>query len=67
MQRGTGAADDSGSDGNGNGNGLENLTGRIRLNRRMLAELAANEPFSFKAVVDVVKMRAPPGFLKETP
>jgi len=27
----------------------------MTLNRRMLAELASNEPFSFKAVVDVVK------------
>lgn len=30
----------------------------IQLNRRMLAELASNEPFSFKAVVDVVKMNS---------
>ena len=29
----------------------------IILNRRMLAELASNEPFSFKAVVDVVKLK----------
>mmetsp|Transcript_28846 Transcript_28846/g.42740 ORF Transcript_28846/g.42740 Transcript_28846/m.42740 type:complete len:280 (+) Transcript_28846:124-963(+) len=28
----------------------------ILLNRKVLADLAANEPFSFKAVVDVVKM-----------
>mmetsp|Transcript_24021 Transcript_24021/g.27415 ORF Transcript_24021/g.27415 Transcript_24021/m.27415 type:complete len:248 (+) Transcript_24021:186-929(+) len=28
----------------------------IVLNRKVLADLAANEPFSFKAVVDVVKM-----------
>jgi len=28
----------------------------IILNRKVLAELASNEPFSFKAVVDVVKM-----------
>ena len=27
----------------------------IGLNRKVLAELAANEPFSFKAVVDLVK------------
>jgi len=30
----------------------------IILNRKMLAELAGNEPFSFKAVVDVVKLRS---------
>ena len=30
----------------------------IMLNRKVLADLAANEPFSFKAVVDVVKMKA---------
>ena len=29
---------------------------KIILNRKMLADLAANEPFSFKSVVDVVKM-----------
>ncbi len=29
---------------------------KIILNRKVLADLAANEPFSFKAVVDVVKM-----------
>ena len=29
----------------------------ILLNRKVLADLAANEPFSFKAVVDVVKMK----------
>ena len=29
---------------------------KILLNRKVLADLAANEPFSFKAVVDVVKM-----------
>lgn len=29
----------------------------ITLNRKVLSELAANEPFSFKAVVDVVKMQ----------
>uniref|UniRef100_A0A7S2ABF5 Large ribosomal subunit protein bL20c n=1 Tax=Trieres chinensis TaxID=1514140 RepID=A0A7S2ABF5_TRICV len=29
----------------------------ITLNRKMLAELAGMEPFSFKAVVDVVKLR----------
>lgn len=29
----------------------------VRLNRKMLADLAGMEPFSFKAVVDVVKMR----------
>lgn len=28
---------------------------KIILNRKVLADLAANEPFSFKAVVDVVK------------
>lgn len=30
----------------------------IKLNRKVLAEMAANEPFSFKAVVDVVKMKS---------
>ena len=30
---------------------------RILLDRKVLADLAANEPFSFKAVVDVVKMK----------
>uniref|UniRef100_A0A7S4J449 50S ribosomal protein L20 n=1 Tax=Odontella aurita TaxID=265563 RepID=A0A7S4J449_9STRA len=30
----------------------------VSLNRRMLADLAGMEPFSFKAVVDVVKMRS---------
>jgi ribosomal protein L20 len=30
---------------------------KIVLNRKVLADLAANEPFSFKAVVDVVKMK----------
>lgn len=30
----------------------------VTLDRKVLAELAANEPFSFKAVVDVVRMRA---------
>ena len=34
---------------------------RIVLNRKVLADLAANEPFSFKAVVDVVKMKANDG------
>ena len=29
----------------------------IVLDRKVLAELASNEPFSFKAVVDVVKQR----------
>lgn len=32
--------------------------GQMILNRKMLADLAANEPFSFKAVVDVVKMQS---------
>jgi large subunit ribosomal protein L20 len=32
---------------------------KIVLNRKVLADLAANEPFSFKAVVDVVKMNSP--------
>jgi large subunit ribosomal protein L20 len=32
----------------------------IQVNRKMLAELAANEPYSFKALVDQVKfMKAP--------
>merc|ERR1712232_1225489 len=31
-------------------------TKRIILNRKMLADLAMNEPFSFKAVLDVVKI-----------
>jgi len=30
----------------------------IIINRKMLADLAGNEPFSFKAVVDVVKARS---------
>jgi len=30
---------------------------KIVLNRKVLADLAAFEPFSFKAVVDVVKMK----------
>jgi len=34
------------------------LDANIVLNRRMLSELASNEPFSFKSVVDVVKMKA---------
>lgn len=29
----------------------------IMLNRKVIADLAANEPFSFKALVDVVKAR----------
>mmetsp|Transcript_51950 Transcript_51950/g.62470 ORF Transcript_51950/g.62470 Transcript_51950/m.62470 type:complete len:154 (-) Transcript_51950:150-611(-) len=29
----------------------------VGLDRKILADLAANEPFSFKAVVDVVKLR----------
>eukprot|EP00560_Eucampia_antarctica_P003467 CAMPEP_0197834162 /NCGR_PEP_ID=MMETSP1437-20131217/21394_1 /TAXON_ID=49252 ORGANISM="Eucampia antarctica, Strain CCMP1452" /NCGR_SAMPLE_ID=MMETSP1437 /ASSEMBLY_ACC=CAM_ASM_001096 /LENGTH=113 /DNA_ID=CAMNT_0043438647 /DNA_START=344 /DNA_END=685 /DNA_ORIENTATION=+ len=36
------------------------LDADIVLNRRMLAELSTNEPFSFKAVVDVVKMKQQP-------
>ena len=43
---------EDGSDGEGQ---------RIVLNRKVLADLAANEPFSFKAVVDVVKMKANDG------
>ena len=43
-------------DGDGAGEGQ-----RIVLNRKVLADLAANEPFSFKAVVDVVKMKANDG------
>jgi large subunit ribosomal protein L20 len=35
--------------------------GQMILNRKMLADLAANEPFSFKAVVDVVKMQSASG------
>uniref|UniRef100_A0A7R9W1C2 50S ribosomal protein L20 n=1 Tax=Pseudictyota dubia TaxID=2749911 RepID=A0A7R9W1C2_9STRA len=30
----------------------------VRLNRRTMADLAGTEPFSFKALVDVVKMRS---------
>ena len=30
----------------------------VVLDRKVLADLASNEPFSFKAVVDVVKMRS---------
>jgi len=29
---------------------------QMELNRKVLADLAASEPFSFKAVVDVVKL-----------
>lgn len=36
----------------------ENGEQGIKLNRKVLAEMAANEPFSFKAVVDVVKMKS---------
>mmetsp|Transcript_7079 Transcript_7079/g.8195 ORF Transcript_7079/g.8195 Transcript_7079/m.8195 type:complete len:167 (-) Transcript_7079:161-661(-) len=32
--------------------------GQMILNRKMLADLAANEPFSFKAAADVVKMQS---------
>lgn len=32
--------------------------GEILLNRKVLSDLAASEPFSFKAVLDVVKMRS---------
>ena len=45
-------------------NGMQNVDSgafgdqKILLNRKVLADLAANEPFSFKAVVDVVKMKA---------
>ena len=28
----------------------------IRLNRKVLSEMAANEPFAFKAVVDTVRI-----------
>ena len=31
-------------------------TSHIDLNRKVLADMAANEPYSFKSVVDVVKM-----------
>jgi large subunit ribosomal protein L20 len=34
-------------------NGLQREN--IQVNRKMLAELAANEPYSFKALVDQVK------------
>ena len=30
----------------------------MELNRKVLSELAAQEPFSFKAVVDVVKLQS---------
>lgn len=36
---------------------VENGGQGIMLNRKVMADLAANEPFSFKAVVDVVKSR----------
>lgn len=42
----------SGAQGSSIGSGGEK---KIILNRKVLADLAANEPFSFKAVVDVVK------------
>ncbi len=48
-------------DGAGAGAGSEESTSgehKILLNRKVLADLAANEPFSFKAVVDVVKMKS---------
>eukprot|EP00979_Chaetoceros_neogracilis_P005342 scaffold978_cov230-Chaetoceros_neogracile.AAC.6 len=38
------------------GSGVDGEEG-ILLDRKVLADLAANEPFSFKAVVDVVKMK----------
>ena len=46
--------------GSGGAKGIEEsaLGKKIILNRKVLAELAANEPFSFKAVVDVVKMQS---------
>jgi len=34
-------------------NGLDKQN--IQLNRKMLSELAGNEPYSFKAIVDQVK------------
>ena len=43
----------------GVGEGIGGEVGKkIVLNRKVLADLAANEPFSFKAVVDVVKMHS---------
>jgi large subunit ribosomal protein L20 len=33
-------------------------TSNVQLNRKVLAALAAQEPFSFKAVVDVVKQQS---------
>ena len=33
-----------------------NKSGKFELNRKVLADLAANEPFSFKAVIDTVKV-----------
>mmetsp|Transcript_25701 Transcript_25701/g.38611 ORF Transcript_25701/g.38611 Transcript_25701/m.38611 type:complete len:84 (+) Transcript_25701:437-688(+) len=40
----------------GKSRAAEGVGGNVKLNRKMLADLACNEPFSFKAVVDVVKM-----------
>ena len=44
------------SGGIGDGEKAAGTQKKIILNRKILADLAANEPFSFKAVVDVVKM-----------
>ena len=46
--------------------GMKNLEGdkTILLDRKILADLAGNEPFSFKAVVDVVKATTTSSHLK---
>ena len=43
---------------------LEGDKGEILLDRKILADLAGNEPFSFKAVVDVVKATTSSSHLK---
>lgn len=45
-------------------NGLQREN--IGVNRKMLSELAANEPYSFKALVDQVRSHAVPGFALRT-
>eukprot|EP00551_Chaetoceros_affinis_P000630 CAMPEP_0203636408 /NCGR_PEP_ID=MMETSP0088-20131115/2955_1 /ASSEMBLY_ACC=CAM_ASM_001087 /TAXON_ID=426623 /ORGANISM="Chaetoceros affinis, Strain CCMP159" /LENGTH=260 /DNA_ID=CAMNT_0050490527 /DNA_START=37 /DNA_END=819 /DNA_ORIENTATION=+ len=52
------AMNNLGGDGDGQDGSEKGAKGqkKIILNRKVLADLAANEPFSFKAVVDVVKM-----------
>ena len=57
----TGIGMDGRSSSSSSSSGDETVNGsggprKMILNRKVLADLAANEPFSFKAVVDVVKM-----------